>query len=147
MKNSKSKFKILYVNCHGGKDPSTDVSYGALDELPNGKDVIFDYRYLKYLLSGRTRQDEYYFVHFSSCFGGGFCENKVHNNAALNNYTVTTAASDLGNNLFLWYNDNANSPAWVGPRVLGNLFNFQTIGSNAGDTYSNQAAKINRLVT
>lgn len=109
--------------------------------------MIFDYDSLKYLLSGRTRSDEYYFIHFSSCFGGGLCENTVHNNVNSSNYSITSAAPELGNNLLIWYNDNANSPAWVGPRIIGDVFNFQTWGTDAGDTYSNQAAKVNRLVT
>ena len=138
LKNSKSKFKILYVNCHGGKYSDSDASYGALDDPPKRNTVVFDYKTLKYLLNGRTRNDEYYFVHFSSCFGGGFCENLIHNNVTSNNYAVTTASSQLGNNLLIWYNDNANSPAWVGPHVLGDLFNLVPAGEvGAGDTYSN----------
>lgn len=87
-------------------------------------------------------------MHFSSCFGGGFCENQVHNNSASSNYTVTTADPALGERVLIWYNDCANSPAWVGPRVLGDLFNLYGQGVLASsESYSTQIAKINQLVT
>ena len=84
LKNSMSKFKILYINCHGAKWKDGG-SYACLSDNGDGNEKRFHFKHIKYLLDG-ARDDEYYFVYISSCFGGGIFEDVIHEDFNNPNY-------------------------------------------------------------
>lgn len=143
LKESPCKFKVLYINCHGGKYSDTDESYAILAE---GEYVT--YNALKYLLSNR-RPDEYYFIYITPCYGGGLLENYVHNNVDNENYSIVDEASELGTNYAILYSDCANSPAWACNTITSrgqapsDLFNWWSKNT----TYVEQAQHIKQLVS
>lgn len=75
LKKSLSKFKVLYVNCHGAKW-SDGGSYACLSQAGEGE-KRFHFKHLKYLLDG-SRNDEFYFIYIGSCYGAGVFEDAIH---------------------------------------------------------------------
>lgn len=49
LKESRSKFKVLFINCHGEKYIDTDKSYAVLSDGYH-QSQYFDYSHMKYLL-------------------------------------------------------------------------------------------------
>ena len=49
LKESRSKFKVLFINCHGAKYIDTDKSYAVLSDGDH-QSQYFDYSHMKYLL-------------------------------------------------------------------------------------------------
>ena len=139
MKKNPAKFKVLYINCHGGKHRFDDKSYAVLSK-PH--EEYFDYGSLHYLLAGR-RSDEYYFIYLAPCYSGGLFESYVHNDVDNPNYTIRDPDESLGRNYFIWYSDCANSPSWgiTGGRGVCDLFDFRS-----ARTYKEHAEYVNNVV-
>lgn len=103
----KCKLKILSIACHGGKDLSTDASYGVLSWSTK-----IQYSDISSLLAN-AKPDEYYEIICRACYGGGQFESYVHNNPSSSNYTVVDPGLNPDANYFIKYADCSNSPAYV----------------------------------
>lgn len=145
IKNAPSRFKIVQIHAHGGKQPVSDKSWALLGFKP-GLSVLgmtlrdgygIEPEHLKYLLKDK-REDEHYLLIIESCFGAGLVEDAIHNDPDLSNYTSVIPSQDLGTNHIIIYGDCANSPCWV---ANDRLFQF-----DANKTYSQQTVEINGLV-
>ncbi len=143
LRNSKSKLKILIINCHGGRLEGGST-YGMLS-IPNR--VRYNIDTSKYLFSSETNNDDYFYMYVTSCFGGGFFEDELHTYELAPNYTSMIPSSSFSGNYLIQYADCSVSPAWGINYPFGmhyyvsDLFDYKS-----SDGYGVQAEKINSMV-
>ena len=143
LRNSKSKLKILLVNCHGGRLEGGST-YGALSR-PHGVNYNIDAS--KYLLSSETSNEDYFYIYVTSCFGGGFFEDELHTYELAPNYTSVIPSSSFSGNYLIQYADCSVSPAWGFNYPLGTQYYVSDIfDHNSSDGYGVQAARVNSRV-
>lgn len=148
LKESKAKFKVLFIKAHGDKydqdvPGKSDKSYCIMSE---GRRQVVDFDDMKYLLKDK-KSDEYYMIVCNSCFGGGIVEDFLHTDINLTSYSSVIPSSELKANYVFMYSDCANSPGWA---ANADLYCFDTADgmydSEEAYQYQNQRSRINTLV-
>jgi hypothetical protein len=147
LKESKAKFKVLFIKAHGGKYQNVpeklDKTYCVMSE---GNKKLLDFDDIKYLLKDK-KSDEYYMIVCNSCYGGGIVEDFLHTDINLTSYSSVIPSSELKANFVFMYSDCANSPGWA---ENADLYRFDFADSTYGNVeayqYQNQGSRINALI-